>query len=130
MSDDTLPVDHADDDLGADDLDGTAPFVADVRVQGAVRVQDIAVDWPVSRSETLPTTATLVVPGNPRRSRAVLVSNAEDFYVGPTSASVDQGVAAIWPAGLPLELRGRRPVYVKAYGSTASILSVLVEELA
>lgn len=122
------PVDHADDDQGADDL---APaFCADVRVIGPVRTQDVAVDWPVSRSETLPTTATLVVPGNPRRSRVILVSTAEDFYVGNTSASVDQGVAAIWPAGLPLELRGRRPVYVKAAGATASILSVIAEELA
>jgi hypothetical protein len=125
MSDDTAPVDRADEDLA-----GGEPFVVDVHVVGPVRTQDIAVDWPVSRSETLPTSATLVVPGNPRRCRVVLLSTAEDFYFGPTSAACEQGVAAIWPAGLPLELHGRRPIYVKAYGSTASTLSTIVEELA
>lgn len=128
FSGESLPIDHADDDLGADDLQGTAPFVADVRVLGAVRVQELAVDCPVMRSTTLTTTAEAVVPADPRRSRVWIICAGSDFYLGNSRAAVDQGVAAILPANTGMWLKGRRALFAKTTSGTGT-LSVIVESL-
>jgi len=112
-------IDRADADL---DQDAPAPLdvVLPVEVIGPVRIQDLPVHIPETKSVTLPAdTAEQLLSGDPRRSRAIIISTDTDFYVGTSRGQVANGAAAVWPAFYPLFWHGRGAVWVRNASATS-----------
>jgi hypothetical protein len=63
-----------------------------------------------------------------RRRRAVIIASGDAVYVGEKDAC-QNGTAAIWPAGVPLEIQHTEQVYVLATTGTA-VVSMITENWA
>lgn len=100
-----------------------------VDVAGPVRVQTLpSVSWSTrSRTVALVDGPIKVASGDPRRRSLVVTCTGGTMYVGASDPACRQGVAAVWPAGLPLHLTHREDVFVSA--ATADLVVSTVEEL-
>jgi hypothetical protein len=102
-----------------------------VTVEGPVRTQQLPNQVYVSRTMlNVPSTvATLILSHEDRRSRAVLISIDQPMYVGRTPGEVESGIAAVWPDGVPYEVRSGQSVYAMcaAGGNTTTTISFHAE---
>lgn len=100
-----------------------------VRHDGPIRTQLLTTRLGSSRTLTLDSAlgSMRVLLGDPRRSRAVLLSIDQDMYVGASQTEADQGYGAYWPKLTQLVLNHQDEVWVRPVTGTSKV-SIINEQ--
>jgi hypothetical protein len=100
-----------------------------VTIEGPVRTQEYPSVIASMRSINLGSSAETILPANPRRRRAVVLSFDQPVYLGRDISEVNAGGTFLLPERVPLEIKHTRAVAAGvAQASATSILSIMVEE--
>lgn len=99
-----------------------------VKHDGPVQVHDLPSRTGVMRSINLDTTLAQPIASADLGRKALLLYAADgDFYVGTSRSSVLDGSAALWPQGIPLDIRHTDALFAR--GATAATRLTVISEL-
>lgn len=113
--------------LGHEETRVTKADPVPVVIDGPAHVQLLPAQIAVSRSITLTTTPEIILPADPRRSRAVVVA-AASVRLGSRS-DCDNDTAFVLSTAIPLEYRHGDEIWARSDTGSAR-LSILIEEWA